>query len=159
MLKSIREWWNTPMVPKSELIDLRSENVALIAENERLEQREAWASDENAQLQADVDEAKSNREAAILERDKAVGKFEYVEARNKDLETKLAERDSYVKFLEGQLREHQADSMDDMDDDDDFDDMSDIDDLCDDCGMEIDDCDCDCHEDDDETCSYCGGPL
>lgn len=143
MLKSIWLWM--PMVPRSELIDLRCEHVVLGMDNRALERSVMELDDCNAQLHADLDEARS-------ERDKAIGKFEYVEKARKELEAKLADRDSYVRFLEGQLKQY-MDEEPGEDFDDDTDDLID-EDSCPICGL--DEYDCDCDKSDELICPDCG---
>jgi hypothetical protein len=124
MLTTMWKWWRTPMVSEAVAMDLARDCVK--------------CEDDNAQLQADLEQALLDRDAAILERDKAIGKFEYVESRSKELEANLADRDNYIRFLEGQLKQ-------DMDDDDGTVAINEL--TCEYCGEGLFDCLC---EDDDQ---------
>jgi predicted nuclease with TOPRIM domain len=154
MLREILKRLRTPMVPEANLIEMRDHLFKSEAEVERLERSAMELDGDNEQFRYDLKEVRAEREAMRLERDKAIGKFEYVDTAKKELEAKLADRDNYIRFLEGQLKQHMDDESDD-DFDGPVDDDDDCDDVCDCCGLELDDCDCD-DEEDDMVCIDCG---
>jgi chromosome segregation ATPase len=116
MLKAIWRWWTTPMVPKSLFDELALDHLELLRDRESIKENFLYARDETAQFSADLDDAKAERDAMRLDRDKAIGKFEYVEAAKKELEAKLADRDSYVRLLESELKRHTEDESEEDDD-------------------------------------------